>query len=88
MWAAGHEDGVGVHAAESVVDLLLSHGAELDAVDDRGRTALMMAAEIGHAEVVKLLIGRGADQSVRDKGGRTALDLAADESVRRTLATR
>jgi ankyrin repeat protein len=88
MWAAGHEDGVGVHAAESIVDLLLSHGAELDAVDDRGRTALMMAAEIGHAEVVKLLIGRGADQSVRDKGGRTALDLAADESVRRTLATR
>jgi ankyrin repeat protein len=88
MWATGHEDGVGVDAAESTVDLLLSHGAQLDAVDDRGRTALMMAAELGHAEVVKMLIGRGADQAVRDKSGKSALDLAADESVRGALATR
>jgi ankyrin repeat protein len=88
MWAAGHEDGVGVQAAESVVDLLLSRGAEVDAVDDRGRTALMMAAELGHAELVEMLIGRGADQTARDKSGKTALDLAADERVRRTLATR
>jgi len=88
MWAAGHEDGVGVRAAESVVDLLLSHGAQIDAVDDRGRTALMMAAELGHAEAVGVLIGRGADQTVRDKSGNTALDLAGNESVRRTLANR
>jgi len=88
MWAAGHEDGVGVRAAESVVDLLLSRGAEVDAVDDRGRTALMMAAELGHAELVEMLIGRGADQTVRDKSGKTALDLAADERVRRSLAAR
>jgi ankyrin repeat protein len=88
MWAAGHEDGVGVHAAESTVDLLLSRGAQVDAIDDRGRTALMMAAELGHAEIVEMLIGRGADQSVRDKSGKTALDLAADESVRRALASR
>jgi ankyrin repeat protein len=88
MWAAGHEDGVGVHAAESTVDLLLSRGAQVDAIDDRGRTALMMAAELGHAEIVEMLIGRGADQTVRDKSGKTALDLAADESVRRALASR
>jgi ankyrin repeat protein len=88
MWAAGHEDGVGVHAAESTVDLLLSRGAQIDATDDRGRTALMMAAELGHAEIVEMLIGRGADQTVRDKSGKTALDLAADESVRRALASR
>jgi ankyrin repeat protein len=88
MWGAGHEDGVGVHAAESVVDLLLSRGAQIDAIDDRGRTALMMAAELGHAEIVEMLIGRGADKTVRDKSGKSALDLAADESVRRTLASR
>jgi ankyrin repeat protein len=88
MWAAGHEDGVGVQAAESVVDLLLSRGAEVGAVDDRGRTALIMAAELGHAELVEMLIGRGADQTVRDNGGKTALDLAADERVRRSLTAR
>jgi uncharacterized protein len=48
MWAAAYEDGVGVRAAESVVDLLLNGGAAINAVDDRGRTALMMAAELGH----------------------------------------
>jgi uncharacterized protein len=88
MWAAGHEDGVGAQAAQGVVDLLLSRGAALDAMDDRGRTPLMTAAELGHAELVAMLIGRGADQSLRDKSGKTALDLAANESVRRTLAAR
>jgi ankyrin repeat protein len=85
MWAAGHEDGVGAQAAESVVTLLMDHGAPLDAVDDRGRTALMMAAELGHAEMVALLIRQGADQTVRDKTGKRAFDLARDENVRQNL---
>jgi ankyrin repeat protein len=79
---------VGAQAAQGVVDLLLSRGAQIDAVDDRGRTALMMAAELGHAEVVTMLVGRGADRSVRDKTGRSAFDLATDEGVRRTLTSR
>jgi hypothetical protein len=61
MWAASYEDGVGIRAAKSVVDLLLKAGAEVDAVDDRGRTALMMAADLDHAEVVDMLIRSGAD---------------------------
>ena len=85
MWAAGHEDGVGAPAAESVVTLLLDHGAPLDATDDRGRTALMTAAELGHAEMVALLVRLGADQSARDKAGKRARDLAGNESVRRKL---
>jgi ankyrin repeat protein len=85
IWAAGHEDGVGAGAAESVINLLLGRGAQIDAADDRGRTALMTAAELGHAEVVGMLVGRGADRTVRDKSGKTALDLAADESVRQAL---
>jgi ankyrin repeat protein len=88
MWAAGHEDGVGAQAAETVVTILLDHGAPLDATDDRGRTALMMAAELGHAEMVALLIRRGVDQSVRDKTGKRAFDLARDESVRQQLTPR
>ena len=79
---------MGAGAATSVIDLLLGRGAHIDAVDDRGRTALMTAAELGHAEVIGMLVGRGADRTVRDKSGKTALDLAADESVRRALAAR
>jgi ankyrin repeat protein len=86
MWAASYEDDVGVSAADACVDLLLKGGAEIDAADDRGRTALMMAAELGHAEMVDGLIKRGADRDMRDRVGKTALDLAANASVRRALA--
>jgi ankyrin repeat protein len=87
MWAASYEDGVGIRAAESVTDLLLKAGAAVDAADDRGRTALMMAAELDHAEVVDLLIRSGADRNLRDKAGKSVFDLSANDEVRRVLAS-
>jgi ankyrin repeat protein len=87
MWGASYEEGVGIRAAEGVIDLLLRAGAEVDAVDDRGRTALMMAAKLDHAEVVDLLIRSGADRNLRDKTGRTVFDLSASDEVRRALAS-
>jgi uncharacterized protein len=85
MWAAGHEEGVGPAAAGRVIDLLLAHGATLDDVDNRGRTALMIAASLGDATVVDILIRRGADRGLKDKDGKTALDLAANAEVRAAL---
>jgi ankyrin repeat protein len=85
MWAAGHEDGVGAAAAVAVVELLIARGAAIDAADNRGRTALMIAAERGDAAVVETLILRGADRALRDKAGKTACGLAASDSVRETL---
>ena len=76
MWAAGHEDGVGAAAAIAVVALLIAHGAAIDAADNRGRTALMIAAERGDAAVVETLIMHGADRARRDKAGKTVCDLA------------
>jgi uncharacterized protein len=87
MWAAGSEDGVGARAAQDVIDALVKAGAELDAADNRGRTALMIAAELGHVAVVDRLIRWGADHNLRDKAGKTALDLAANDEVRRVLAS-
>ena len=37
---------------ERVVDLLVARGAMLDAADNRGRTALMIAASLGDAATV------------------------------------
>jgi uncharacterized protein len=88
MWAAGHEDGVGAAAAAAVVELLIARGAAINAADNRGRTALMIAAERGDATVVETLILRGADRALRDKAGNTARDLAANNAVRETLAGR
>ncbi len=86
MWAAGHDEGVGAAAVERVIDLLLAHGAVLNAADDRGRTALMIAASLGDAATVDILLRRGADRAFKDKDGKTALDLAANTAVREKLA--
>ena len=85
MWAAGHDEGVGTGAVERVIDLLLAHGAALDAADNRGRTALMIAAALGDAATVDVLLKRGADRGLKDKDGKTALDLAANAEVKEKL---
>ncbi|MBU0611166.1 MAG: ankyrin repeat domain-containing protein [Armatimonadetes bacterium] len=58
------------------VNNLLNKGADPNATDDQGRTALHCAAGAGHAEVAQMLLARGAqaDFEVRDA---TALHLAA-----------
>jgi ankyrin repeat protein len=47
------------------VDLLLANGAEVNAKNDRGFTALHVAAYFNHLEVVALLVAKGA--RVNDK---------------------
>ena len=86
MWAAGHDEGVGAPSAERVTDLLLARGAPLNDADNRGRTALMIAAELGYAAEVDLLLKHGADATLKDRDGKTALDLAKNAEVRERLA--
>ena len=58
---------------------LLDQGADANARDGRGRTALTEAAFNGNASVIKELILRGANvNAVSDEG--TALDVAAQAS--------
>jgi len=61
MWAAGHANNVPAQEGLSVTRLLVEHGATIDPVDDRGRTALMIAAERGHAEIAAFLVEKGTD---------------------------
>ena len=67
---------------------LLDAGAHIDDRDARGRTALMIAAEGGHAEIANLLLARGADPSLKDKAGKRAADLTALSSLRERLTPR
>lgn len=46
---------------EAVFDLLLEHGADVNAVSDDGRTALMWAIENANENIVTRLIEKGAD---------------------------
>lgn len=56
---------------------LVEAGAELDALDRRGTTALIAAARRGRPETVRVLLELGAKVDRRDRDGRTALMWAA-----------
>lgn len=86
MWAAGHEDAAGSNDVADVLALLIDHGARINEKDNRGRTALMIAASLGHDKAVDVLLARGADKTLRDSTGKTAADLAANDALRRKLA--
>jgi uncharacterized protein len=57
----------------AVLGYLLQHGADIDAVDNSGETALHAAARTGSDAAVELLLQRGADTAVANAAGATAL---------------
>ena len=56
---------------------MLSHRADVKAVDKDGRTALHDAAKEGHKDAIEQLLSHGADVRAVDKHGQTALHCAA-----------
>jgi ankyrin repeat protein len=78
----------GVIVAENwqldTVKFLLQAGAETNAADHAGKTALMHARD---TEVVKALLASGADANAKDNSGRTALlDAGNIESMKALIA--
>ena len=59
-----------------VCELLIRHGAEMDAQTHDGATALHLAALAGHDEVVALLLKYNPNHTLRDAEDRTALQCA------------
>ena len=62
--------------SHEMVSLLLQHGADVNAINNDGRTALMEAALWGRVESVEALLNANADKRLRDHEARCAMDLA------------
>jgi ankyrin repeat protein len=60
-----------------VVKMLLQAGAQIDARDRQGCTALMWALSQGEADSVKALLAAGANVNLKNVYGDSALNLAA-----------
>lgn len=56
-----------------VCRFLLDHGADVNSRDKNGRTALMVACELGSPKVVEALMSKGADLTLVDSLGHNAL---------------
>jgi ankyrin repeat protein len=67
--AAAEDNGTGMRQ-------LLAAGAPVNITDERGATALMIAARNGDLGILQALLSRGADPSVRDKQGQGVFEWA------------
>ncbi|CAM9406351.1 unnamed protein product [Ectocarpus fasciculatus] len=63
----------------SYIDALLARGIDINEVNPKGLTALMIAAAEGHSGVAALLVDRGADVSKVGEMGITALHVSAGQ---------
>ena len=85
------QSSAGGAANTALMDLLLQHGADVNAQvtgtktysmriarapsTNEGMTALHVAAQAGRADLVRYLLGKGANTEIADAGGRRAIDL-------------
>ena len=68
-------------AAEEAAGLLLDAGADVNAVNEAGFTALHGAAFRGLNEVIQILVDHGAKINARDFRGRTSLPFGARQQT-------
>jgi ankyrin repeat protein len=62
--------------------LCLDHGADINAVNENGQTALHLAVTVRSESFIAFLIERGARVDARDKQDRTPLDVASGVGAR------
>ncbi len=78
LLAAGQELVAAARVGDfAAVEALITSGADVNAKDGEGSTALMFAAVRGDARMVEALLAAGADPNLKDANGETALLLGA-----------
>ena len=66
-------------AVEGVVQALINANADINAVDDHGKSALHWAAAVNNAEALATLLGSGCNRDAQTDRDETPLFLASKE---------
>jgi myosin-5 len=82
--AVQNDEDEGFEAAKVSV-WLIENGADANAVDENGDTALHYAVELNRYDLAETLMKRGADPAVANTKGLTPVDLAEEEDLREIL---
>ena len=69
---------VTAYCSEQTIQEIIDHGANVNAANQRGRTALLLACFYRQTELVKVLLEAGADPSLADEEGFSCLYAAVD----------
>lgn len=64
-----------------IIKELLNAGADIDAQDNEGNTALIIECKQGSEKEARLLIRKGADSNIKNKEGKSAADIAAEKGL-------
>ena len=69
-----------VHSDSSteILEVLINHGADVNAKNDKNATALIKACNKGNVDVMNVLLRAGADLNIADANGNTVLYHAAE----------
>jgi hypothetical protein len=70
----------------TLLTLLLSHGADVNLVDTDGMAALMYAAQRANVDNVKALLAAGANTSLKNNKGQTAVIIAQEKGRSKIIA--
>lgn len=70
---------------KACVELLLAKGANVNATDGNGETALHKAAYYGNKDVIEILLTHGASINATNKNGKTPLQVASKPEIAELL---
>ncbi|CAH0477798.1 unnamed protein product [Peronospora belbahrii] len=79
-----NDEDEGFEAAKVCV-WLIENGADPNAIDENGDTALHYAVELDRYDLVETLMKRGADSSIKNLKGLSAMEIAEEEDLKEIL---
>lgn len=61
------------------LNVLLAQDADIDSVDEKGNTALMLASKIGNPRMIKIILAHNPGIDMKNEAGYTALMIASEQ---------